>query len=70
MLFALSGVIFSIWLGPLQRQIAALARAPGSFDWTRYHALVRRWDFWGVVATVAPLIALGLMVLKPQLPAL
>ena len=67
-LFAISGVIFGIWLGPLQRQIAALARS-GSFDQTKYHALVRRWDFWGVLATAAPLIALALMVLKPQLPA-
>ena len=69
-LFALSGLIFSVWLGPLQRQIAALARASAPFDWTRYEALVRRWDFWGVVATLTPLGALVLMVLKPQLPAL
>ncbi|HSC07351.1 MAG TPA: DUF2269 family protein, partial [Steroidobacteraceae bacterium] len=67
-LFALSGVIFGVWLGPLQREIAALARA-SSFDWNKFHPLVRRWDFWGVVATVAPLAALALMVLKPQLPA-
>ena len=69
-LFALSGLIFSVWLGPLQRQIAALARASAPFDWARYEALVRRWDFWGVVATLTPLGALVLMVLKPQLPAL
>ena len=69
-LFALSGLVFSVWLGPLQRQIAALARASAPFDWTRYEALVRRWDFWGVVATLTPLGALVLMVLKPQLPAL
>jgi hypothetical protein len=30
--------------------------------------MVRRWDFWGVLATLAPLIAMTLMVLKPQLP--
>lgn len=69
-LFGLSGAIFSIWLGPLQRQIAALAHAPGQFDWALYKTLVHRWDFWGVVATLTPLIALALMVLKPQLPAL
>ncbi len=72
-LLTLSGVIFSVWLGPLQRQVAALARAgtsSGQFDWTRYKALVHRWDVWGAVATLTPLAALALMVLKPQLPAL
>jgi uncharacterized membrane protein len=70
MLFALSGMIFGRWLAPIQRQIAAMARDPGTFDWPKYHALARRWDFWGVIATLAPLVALALMVLKPQLPAL
>jgi uncharacterized membrane protein len=68
-LFGLSGVIFSVWLGPLQRQIAALAKA-GQFDWARYQSLVHRWDVWGALATLTPLAALALMVLKPQLPAL
>jgi uncharacterized membrane protein len=69
-LLTLSGVIFSTSLGPVQRQIAALARAPGQFDWARYKGLVHRWDIWGAVATLTPLAALALMVLKPQLPAL
>ena len=69
-LFALSGLIFSVWLGPLQRQIAALAKGPGQFDWARYKGLVHRWDVWGALATLTPLAALALMVLKPQLPAL
>jgi uncharacterized membrane protein len=69
-LFGISGVIFGIWLGPLQRQIAALAQAPGQFDWDRYRSLVHRWDVWGALATLTPLVALALMVLKPQLPAL
>jgi uncharacterized membrane protein len=70
LLFGLSGVVFGVWLGPLQRQIAALARTPGPFDWEKYKVLVHRWDVWGMVATLTPLIALALMVLKPQLPAL
>lgn len=69
-LLALSGIIFSVWLGPLQRQIAALAHSPGQFDWARYKSLVHRWDAWGLAATVTPLIALAIMVLKPELPAL
>jgi uncharacterized membrane protein len=68
-LFALSGVIFGTWLGPLQRQIAALARASGPFDEAKFKVLAKRWDFWGVLATLAPLIALVLMVLKPEVPA-
>ena len=30
-----------------------------------YEAMSRQWDFWGAVATIAPLGALALMVLKP-----
>lgn len=60
------------WVGPLQRKIAVLARAGGAgqFDWPRYESLHRSWTIWGSVATLAPLIALVLMVLKPALPAL
>lgn len=72
-LFAISGIVFMIWVGPLQRRITALARAAGSeaqMDWAKYRSMERRWGFWGAVAVIAPLAALVLMVFKPFLPAL
>lgn len=69
-LFTISGVIFSTRLIPLQRQLAVLAEAgasTGSFDFLGYERLTLRWERWGAVATLAPLGALVLMVLKPAL---
>ena len=69
-MFAISGLVFMIRLGPLQRKMQAHAQAgasSGSFDYDAYHRIAKQWDFWGAVATLAPLIGLGLMVLKPAL---
>ena len=67
-MFAISGLVFMIRLGPLQRKMQSHAEAgasSGSFDYDAYHRIAKQWDFWGAVATLAPLIGLGLMVLKP-----
>jgi uncharacterized membrane protein len=66
-LFGVSGVAFSVFVGPLQKKLLANVRAGLSGTWneTEYHALSRAWVLWGMVATVAPLVALFLMVLKP-----
>ncbi len=72
-LFSLSGVAFSLWVAPLQVRMLKLMRAgveSGAPDWSGYHALSRRWMFWGAVALLAPAAALVLMVLKPPLPGL
>jgi uncharacterized membrane protein len=71
-LLIISGVAFMFRVSPLQRRIAALARAGGSgqFEWARYELLYRSWALWGSIATLAPLVALVLMVLKPDLPGL
>ena len=69
-MFAISGLVFMIRLGPLQRRMQVHAQAgasSGSFDYDAYHRMAKQWDFWGAVATLAPLIGLGLMVLKPAL---
>jgi hypothetical protein len=34
-------------------------------DWDRYGKLSSQWKLWGMVALVAPLLAMVLMVLKP-----
>ncbi len=65
-LFVISGLAF----GPLaraQRQMLAAAKAN---DMPLYHQLSKRWDIYGSIALVAPLIAVALMILKPALPSL
>ncbi|MBA2564667.1 MAG: DUF2269 domain-containing protein [Gemmatimonadetes bacterium] len=72
-LFSISGLAFGFRVVPLQNRMAALARAgsdPGGFDHPTYQAWSRSWEIWGGIALLAPFAALGLMVLKPDLPAL
>jgi uncharacterized membrane protein len=66
-LFGISGLVFGMRLAPLQRRMRDFAQSGGAFDMDAYHRLSKQWDFWGTVATGAPLIGLGLMVLKPAL---
>jgi uncharacterized membrane protein len=69
-MFAISGLVFMIRLGPLQRKMqkhAAAGASSGSFDYDAYHRMSKQWDFWGAVATLTPLIGLALMVLKPAI---
>lgn len=67
-LFSFSGFAFSYRVAPLQKKLRAMAREgaeTGAFDFARYHALARRWELWGGLALVTPLVGLVLMVLKP-----
>jgi uncharacterized membrane protein len=67
-LFIVSGLAFMLRVVPLQRRLLAYAKqgaAAGSFDYGDYHALARRWEIWGAVALLAPLVGMALMVLKP-----
>jgi len=67
-LFAISGLTFVLRVAPLQRQLRDLAQTgstTGSFDYSQYQRLARRWEGWGAVALVTPLIGLVFMVLKP-----
>jgi uncharacterized membrane protein len=67
-LFAISGIVFMAFLAPLQRRMRDLAAqgARGAFDRVSYQRLSRQWAIWGSLATLTPLAALGLMVLKPN----
>lgn len=71
-LFSISGIVFGVWVAPLQRQILAKARAAeaASRPDDEYRRLYRRWEGWGLLALVTPLLALVIMVLKPALPGL
>jgi uncharacterized membrane protein len=67
-LFAVSGFVFVARVVPLQQELRAFARdgvEGASFDWDRYQALARRWEWWGALALGAPVVALVLMILKP-----
>jgi len=66
-LFIISGISFMAKLGPLQKQIAALASNKEKFNWDEYHKLAKQWDFWGFIALAAPFIAVILMVVKPNI---
>jgi uncharacterized membrane protein len=69
-LFTFSGIVFSMRVAPLQKELAALARAGNEFDWMRYRALSVRLEWWGSFALAAPVVAVVLMVFKPALPGL
>ena len=66
-LFAISGIVFSVRVAPMQRQLKALAEngMRGAFDYERYRALAIRWEVWGAIALLTPVAGLALMVLKP-----
>jgi len=66
-LFGVSGLVFGLAVGPLQKKLLTNVRAglSGNWDETQYNALSRSWGIWGIVATAAPVIALFLMVMKP-----
>ncbi len=70
-LFTVSGLVFMMKLAPLQKQIVAFASMNSiqeAFDWQKYRSLSRAWELWGFVALITPILAMVLMVLKPDLP--
>jgi uncharacterized membrane protein len=66
-LFAVSGFAFGAFVAPLQKRLLANVRGgmTGTWNEPQYKELSRRWEIWGVIATLAPVIALVLMVMKP-----
>jgi uncharacterized membrane protein len=72
-LLTISGLAFMLRIAPLQRRMHALAAAgakEGRLDWPAYEVATRSWNVWGIIALIAPLVAVALMVLKPALPGL
>ncbi|MEO8017633.1 MAG: DUF2269 family protein [Pseudomonadota bacterium] len=65
--FGISGVAFSVFVGPLQKKMLANVQAGMAGTWNQagYEKLSRSWTLWGFIATAAPLVALFLMVMKP-----
>lgn len=71
-LFSVSGVVFGVWVAPLQRRIleSSLEASSANESWPEYDATFRRWEMWGLVALVTPVAAMVIMVIKPSLPGL
>jgi uncharacterized membrane protein len=67
-LFGISGAAYMRGVVPVQIKLRNLARdgaTTGTFDKAEYKRLSGRYQFWGSVGIVTPLIALILMVSKP-----
>jgi uncharacterized membrane protein len=71
-LFSISGIVFGVRLAPLQRRIAEFARGADASEvaWDSYRKMYTKWELWGLVAMLAPAVAVVIMVLKPSLPGL
>lgn len=71
-LFSISGIIFGLSVAPLQKKIQQMALNTARTDetWTEYCLLYKRWEAWGFLAWLTPVIALVIMVLKPTLPGI
>ena len=70
-LFVISGLAF-VPLVRVQRLLSATAHQAidaGSMSWPLYHQISGAWNFWGMIALTAPIIAVVLMIAKPVLPA-
>jgi uncharacterized membrane protein len=66
-LFGVSGAAFMAQVAPLQKKMLANLQAgiSGTWNQSEYDTLSRRWQAWGLVATLTPVVALFLMVMKP-----
>ena len=62
-LIVISGASFMAKVVPLQRQLLKIAQTE-PFDKTLYDNISKQWNLWGCIATIAPIIAVILMVLK------
>ena len=68
-LFIIGGIVWGAALVPLQRRLSRLMKAtpPSAAVPAEVDTLLKRWFRWGGVATLLPLVALVLMVVKPAI---
>jgi len=70
-LLTISGIAFG-WVAQAQRLLSAVAHQgidSGSMSRELYDKFSGVWNFAGMIALIAPLIAMVLMIVKPALPA-
>jgi uncharacterized membrane protein len=63
-LLTLSGIMYMAVVVPVQKKLLAIAQAP-VFNKDEYDKLSKKWELWGSLATITPIIAVVLMVVKP-----
>ena len=71
-LFTLSGIIFTIYVAPLQVKIRKFTseKEYNETNWQEYETLFKRWESWGLLALITPYAALAIMILKPGIPGM
>ena len=71
-LFSVSGIIFGLLVAPLQEKIQnfVVNRPQTEESWNEYCSIHKRWESWGFLAWLTPVVALVIMVLKPPLPSI
>jgi uncharacterized membrane protein len=62
-LIVISSAAFMAKVVPAQKKLLKIAEAD-SFDQQQYDAVSKEWNLWSSIATIAPIIAVVLMVLK------
>ncbi|HET7528763.1 MAG TPA: DUF2269 family protein [Candidatus Saccharimonadales bacterium] len=65
-LFTISGIIWVLTLIPAQDKMVRMSTSAAALP-KNFYNILHRWYFWGIVATILPLISLVLMVAKPKL---
>lgn len=65
-LFSLAGFIWLLALIPNQHRMIKLSSKNDNLP-KNFYEVLHRWYFWGIIATILPLISLAIMVLKPKL---
>ncbi len=66
-LFSFSGLFFAFKVVPLQvsmRKYFETGYGNDEFNWKRFDILLRRWEFWGLMAVITPIISFFMMILK------
>jgi uncharacterized membrane protein len=66
-LFSLSGLFFAFKVVPLQvnmRKHLETAAGNKEYSWKRFDGILKQWEFWGFMATMTPVIAFFMMILK------
>ncbi len=61
----ISAYAFMAHVTPIQKKIYALTSSEEKYNWEEYRKLSKKWDVWSSIATLAPYIAVILMVLRP-----
>jgi len=54
-------------VAPLQKRLLRMIEGEAAPDWAAYRSLSLRWELWGLFATITPVVAVALMVVKPRI---